>query len=107
MRDIQSLADIPALSPNEIETRLAEAKAKHQAEVDAITTSPTLKRVAKTLSALDDSCGRCVYCGHGFFDGFCNYPHSDGYIMDLGVDECYEGVLRYLVKNNAKRTESI
>lgn len=42
---------------------------------------------------------KCIYANVFF----CNYPHSDAYIIDNNVDACFEGVYKYLVEQEEKR----
>ena len=97
---IIKLSDIKPMTDAEIKAwRIAERKAYLKMLRD-ICPSMEMRKQAKRLSKRKDSCEKCVYC-----DGetpYCWYPHSDGYIEDLNIDHCYEGVLRYLVQEAEK-----
>lgn len=57
-----------------------------------------LEKLAHKISKMRTSCKKCVY-ESGIF---CNYPHSDAYIIENNVDVCFEGVYKYLVEQEEK-----
>ena len=93
---ITRLSDIPDLSEAEIKARLNKEKAEYRKMLHGLCPSKETRQKARRASKRMNACDTCVYC-----DGesaMCWYPHSDLYIEDLDIDPCYEGVLRYLVK---------
>ena len=67
--------------------------------------SKKMRREAKRISKKPDSCEKCVFSNCNSPN--CWYPYSDAYIDSLEIDHCYEGVLRFLVKEGKKGQESI
>ena len=94
------LLNMPPLPDNVIKAQIAKERAKYQKMLRDLCPSKEMRDEAKRLSKRQDSCDMCVYDkGDGFL---CCYPHSDWYMEDLNIDPCYEGVLRYLVKEAEK-----
>ena len=90
------MSDIPVLSEAEIKARRDKEKAEYRKMLREICASKETRQKARRVSKRNDSCDTCVYC-----DGespMCWNPHSATYLEDLGIDRCYEGVLRHLVK---------
>jgi len=85
------------LSPAEIEELREVKRARYFKELEALCSSEEIRQQARRISSRMDSCGTCVFSSPDFPS--CRYPHSDAYIEDLDIDHCYEGVLRYLVRD--------
>jgi len=93
---IMFLSDLPALSEAESKARLDKEKAEYRKMLRDLCPSTETRQTARRISKRNDSCNKCVYCdGESYI---CWYPHTDMYMEDLNIDPCYEGVLRYLVK---------
>jgi len=65
--------------------------------------SEDMRKEAKRISKRKDACLTCVYY-KAESDLSCLCPYSDGYMEDLNIDPCYEGVLRYLVESAQSNT---
>ena len=74
-------------------------KAEYNKMLRELCPSKDIRRQAKRISKRNDSCDKCVYgeCEYPW----CAVPYTDGYMEDFDIDPCYEGVLRYLVRENS------
>jgi len=88
------------LSETEKKAVIDKEKAAYKKLLRDLCPSKEMRRQARRTSRMDDTCEKCAYCDDETW--LCNYPYSDGYIEDLNIDPCYEGVLRYLAKESGK-----
>jgi hypothetical protein len=87
-------ADMPDISPDERKALIEEVKLEYSRILETICPSKDIRALAKRISKRKCPCDKCVYP----LGNLCMFPRSDGYIEDLGIDPCYEGVLRFLRK---------
>lgn len=104
------LLKMPSRSESETKARLVKERAAYKKMLRDLCPSKEMQKKAKRISKQHDSCDMCVY-GKGE-TWSCRYPYSDWYMEDLNIDPCYEGVLRYLVKEakeneKARRVEAL
>ncbi|GHV39599.1 hypothetical protein FACS189490_03470 [Clostridia bacterium] len=100
---IVSYADIPSISPDERKALNEEVKREYSRILETICPSKDIRALAKRISKRKCPCDKCVFP----LGNLCMFPHSDGYIEDLGIDPCYEGVLRYLRKEMTGKSDSL
>jgi len=101
---IISASDLPVLSEAEIKAQRDKEKAEYRKMLRDLCPLTETRQKARRISKRNDSCDTCVYCdGESYI---CWYPHTDIYMEDLDIDPCYEGVLRYLVKEAEEAEEA-
>jgi hypothetical protein len=86
-------SDVPRLSPEEIKALNEQRKREYGQMLEKLCPSKDVQKLAKRIAKQSNACTKCVYycC-----PPLCLFPHTDGFIEDLEIDPCYEGVLRYL-----------
>ncbi|GHV15624.1 hypothetical protein FACS1894219_12600 [Clostridia bacterium] len=94
-------SDVPRLSPEEIRANIENRKREYGQMLEKLCPSKDVQKLAKRIAKQDNACLKCVYnC-----PPLCLFPRSDGFIEDLKIDPCYEGVLRYLRKEMTGKSD--
>jgi hypothetical protein len=87
-----TFADVDGESPAERMRRVEKTKRKYNQMLEIICPSKDIRAFAKRIAKRKCPCDKCAY-QNGFL---CMVPYTDGYMEDMEIDPCYEGVLMFL-----------
>lgn len=97
------MSDIPTLSEAELKELNAKQRGEYLQTLCDLCPSKDMRHEAKRISKRKNSCETCVYCdGESYI---CWYPKSDAVMETLNIDPCYEGVLRFMVKETEAQAQ--
>lgn len=94
---IIKMSDVKPMTEDERRDFLAAKRKEYLQSLRELCPSAEVRKEARKIAKRKVPCGSCVY-----YDGqteYCWYPKSDMVIEDLKINPCYEGIIRYLVKN--------
>ena len=96
-----SVSDIPSLSEAELKAKRAKRMREYRQMLRDLCPSEEIRQEAKRISRRKNPCGQCVYdVGQPLY---CLYSNPEIFLEGLSIKPCYEGVLRYLVKEAEQR----
>jgi len=87
-----TFSDIPDESPAERKARIEKMKRKYRQMMEIICPSKDIRAFAKRFAKRKYPCDKCAYRK----DYACMVPYSDGYMEEMEIDPCYEGILVFL-----------
>ena len=88
------VSELPVLTDEEIKKRTERRKKEYNEMLNSLTNDEKIKGAARELSDFGACDGNiCVFYGD---EGTCWCPYTDGYINDLEINVCYEGILKKL-----------
>ena len=85
---------------DELATEIKNGQREYKKMLNQLCPSKEIQKQAKRILHKKYSCGKCAYFDEKTSN--CRNPHKNMYNIFLDIDHCYEGILRYLVKENAK-----
>ena len=96
-----TFADVDGESPAERMRRVEKTKRKYNQMLEIICPSKDIRAFAKRYAKRKNPCGKCAYQN----GCLCMVPYTDGYMEDMEIDPCYEGVLMFLRNEMGDSTE--
>jgi hypothetical protein len=88
---------------SEFEAEIKKAQYEYRKMLRQLCPSQEMRLQAKRIQNRYYSCDKCAYLDKKTFK--CRNQHENMYNFFIDVDPCYEGILRYLVKEAEKEQE--
>ena len=83
---------------NELAAEIKNGQREYKKMLNQLCPSKEMQKQAKCILNKKYSCGKCAYFDEKTRN--CRNPHRHIYNIFLDIDHCYEGILRYLVKES-------
>jgi hypothetical protein len=88
---------------NEFDAANKKGQSEYRKMLRKLCPSKEMRKKAKSISNQKYPCEKCAYFDKETLK--CKNPHENIYNIFIDVDHCYEGILRYLVKQTEEAKE--